>query len=434
MARRKRSFSFDLTPSQTRSTPTQPQNNGGGTSFDFTPQAPRRIVYNSVANRPSLTPAHPMSRQQIHDIVSSSTPTFKPTLPWAAHSVYNPTVPKYNPVKFSMNQVDDSNAGPLVKASRYGFNNVLGGLFKRFGWLNNNTKQPVTPGEKAASFVGEQVASAPLWMAGEAAVGKLAGAIAPKIAPKILPAVQRFVPKFSTPIVPAAKKVGNIVKGGLKDASVYGGIVAPAETLANGDGLKGLIEREKAVPSVALGGMAFRGVGAGLGKLADSVASRRGKLALPNAPLPTNVNPTVAAPKIVTQNTNPFNFSPGRLTALNNLKEGLKAVRDYTGSADPLSAYPPGTPAKEVYADIKNATGVDLPQLNRDYQTAHNTDLAQKQGISPDTVGPNASGIVDRAKVPGSKVMAANIEKPETYSISIPLPKQGRAVVPIKLR
>jgi len=115
-------------------------------------------------------------------------------------------------------------------------------------------------------MIGEQIPQIPLWVAGEGALG-LAG---------------KGIGKLSPTLASTAEKVGSklpgFVKGGLMDAGTYGGIVAPVETIRQGGGLQDLLDKEKQLPGVLLGGTlargAFKGIGEGT-KLGRDVMRRR---------------------------------------------------------------------------------------------------------------------------------------------------------------
>src|SRR5665254_556 len=105
-----------------------------------------------------------------------------------------------------------------------------------------------------AGMIGSQVPTIPLWIAGEGAVGAIGKGIG-KLAPSILPMAEKV-----------GSKLPSFIKGGLKDAATYGGVVAPVETISQGGNLQSLLEKEKQLPSIALGGAAVRGAGSLIGK------------------------------------------------------------------------------------------------------------------------------------------------------------------------
>ncbi len=130
------------------------------------------------------------------------------------------------------------------------------GIFQKFGQEKQQKLQAqqeyfkANPANTVPGMLGEQIPELPLWIKGEGAVSKLASKI---------PGATKL-----------AAKVPNILTGAAKDAATYGAIVAPTESIREGDNLQQFLEREKQLPSIALGGLAFRGAGkavdAGLNK------------------------------------------------------------------------------------------------------------------------------------------------------------------------
>jgi len=104
------------------------------------------------------------------------------------------------------------------------------------------------------AMIGEQIPQIPLWMTGEAAVG-IAGKGLTKLSPRIASTAEKV-----------GSKLPDFVKGGLKDALSYGSVVAPTEVIQQGGNLQDLIDKEKQVPSIALGGSLARGALKGIGK------------------------------------------------------------------------------------------------------------------------------------------------------------------------
>lgn len=276
--------------------------------------------------------------------------------------------------------------------------------------------QPQTLGDKALNFIGANVGDAGLWMAGDALVSKPLGALA-KTAP-----IAKLTSSVPSVLAPA---LGTGVRAG----ATYGGVIAPIETAVQGDGLQGLLQREKQVPLMALGGAvlhgAFQGVGAGanLGKdVANNGGSLRQALAerqlsypeLTSNPLqdvqnsfktaptlqdinanelqknsikfnagtdqtPTPITPTPQLElnakqgdlqKLFNQlpNQGKYSFTTGEQRALGALQDGIQTAQNYIGHTDVLAGYPVGTTIPQAYADIAKNTGVDLPKLMTNWE------------------------------------------------------------------
>lgn len=58
--------------------------------------------------------------------------------------------------------------------------------------------------------------------------------------------------------------------------------------------------------------------------------------------------------------------------ALQKLNEGIEGAQNYVRHNDILAPYPPGTTIEQAMADVRENTGVDLPKLMADYDTAAN--------------------------------------------------------------
>jgi len=137
------------------------------------------------------------------------------------------------------------------------------------GIQTNQEYLKANPAESLPAIIGKEIPSLPLWMAGEGAVGALGKGIG-----KLFPSV-----------IPAAEKVGSripsFIKGGLTDAAAYGGVVAPTQNIQEGGSIRDLLEREKQIPNIALGGVAARGAFKGIGegaKLGKDVLGEGGSL------------------------------------------------------------------------------------------------------------------------------------------------------------
>ena len=109
------------------------------------------------------------------------------------------------------------------------------------------------PSNTALSKFGEMLPEIPLWLSGEKAVAMAGKGIVNSV-PKLLPYAQKF------------GKLPGIVQGGLRDAATFGAIVAPSQALQQGTGFNGLLQNEKQLPGVLLGGIGVRGAGKLIGK------------------------------------------------------------------------------------------------------------------------------------------------------------------------
>ena len=128
------------------------------------------------------------------------------------------------------------------------------------------------PVNSLPAMLGEQIPQIPLWMAGEGAVKALGSGLG-KLAPSLASTAEKV-----------GSKIPSFVKGGLLDATTYGTVVAPVETVAQGDGLQGLLEREKQLPTVALGGIVTRGALKGIGEGTNLVKDAIKPLGVPAEP------------------------------------------------------------------------------------------------------------------------------------------------------
>jgi hypothetical protein len=176
-----------------------------------------------------------------------------------------------------------------VKEEKYmanAFANKPGPLQSYYqGQLANQQKDQeylkANPVNSLPAMIGEQLTQIPLWMAGEAGVNAIGKGIS-KLAPSFLPLAEKV-----------GSKLPGIVKGGLMDAATYGAVVAPTETTAQGDGLQGLLNREKQLPGVFLGGTLARGAFKGIGK---GIEGAKGVFNPRDVPLPTVANETIPVP------------------------------------------------------------------------------------------------------------------------------------------
>ena len=106
------------------------------------------------------------------------------------------------------------------------------------------------PADSIPALLGKEIPSLPLWMTGEKAVVGAAQGIG-KLAPRI---------------ASAAEKIPSFVRGGLTDATAFGTVVAPTQNVQENGSFQDLIEKEKQLPGVLLGGVAARGALKGIGK------------------------------------------------------------------------------------------------------------------------------------------------------------------------
>jgi hypothetical protein len=328
--------------------------------------------------------------------------------------------------------------------------------------------QPSTLPGKAISLVGRNVVDAPLWMIGEAAAGKLLSPLA-KTAP-----IANLASKLPKPLAP-------ILGGGIKDAVTYGSVVAPAETVASGDGLKGLLDREKQLPAMALGGMALRGVGAGIGKgleiRANNKLNKQVDSLLPqleNKPLqdvqnafkapslhdvrqgeyekifknvdaPSTPNNTLRAENpsqyfgksqsdlesvFPPREVKSFKFSTPEQRAMDELNEGMQTAQNYIGHSDILAAYPPGTSIEAAYKDIKTNTGVDIPKLTENLLAAQRKNAS----LTPERlmIG-KAAGVIPDLKPRETPKLELPFQ-PKKVEISTPEPRQWTNAEQIQAR
>lgn len=110
------------------------------------------------------------------------------------------------------------------------------------------------PVNSLPAMLAEQLPLLPLWITGEGAIGALGKGLA-KLSPRLAMTAERV-----------SSKLPGIVKGGLMDAATYGTVVAPVENIQQGGNLQSLIEKEKQLPGVLLGGTLARGAFKGLGE------------------------------------------------------------------------------------------------------------------------------------------------------------------------
>ena len=122
------------------------------------------------------------------------------------------------------------------------------------------------------AMLGEQVPQIPLWMAGEGAVGVLGKGLS-----KLSPALASTANKVGS-------KIPSFIKGGLTDAATYSGVVSPVENIQQNGTWQDLINREKQVPTIALGGAVARGAFKGIGEGISGVKSLVKPLGVPAEP------------------------------------------------------------------------------------------------------------------------------------------------------
>jgi len=133
---------------------------------------------------------------------------------------------------------------------------------KQEEWLKAN------PIDSVPAMLGEEITRIPLWMAGEGLIG-VAGKGLARLSPRIASTAEKFA------------KVPSFVKGGMTDATAYGTVVAPTQSIQEGGSWQDLLDKEKQLPGVLLGGVAARGVFKGIGegtKLGRDVIGEGGSL------------------------------------------------------------------------------------------------------------------------------------------------------------
>ncbi len=125
--------------------------------------------------------------------------------------------------------------------------------------------QPKTLGDKALNLAGGMLGDAGLWIGGD------------MLAAKALSPLAKTVP--ISKVIGKLGKLAPATGTGVRAGATYGALIAPAETALHGDGLQGLIEREKQVPLMALGGTALHGVGQviskGIGAIENSIVTKQ---------------------------------------------------------------------------------------------------------------------------------------------------------------
>jgi len=119
---------------------------------------------------------------------------------------------------------------------------------KQEEWLKAN------PADSLPAMLGEQIPQLPLWIAGEGAV-RLAGKGIAKLSPRLASTAEKV-----------GSKVPSFIKGGLTDVATFGTVVAPTENIRQGGSFQDLLDKEKQLPTIALGGAVARGAFSGIGK------------------------------------------------------------------------------------------------------------------------------------------------------------------------
>ena len=201
------------------------------------------------------------------------------------------------------------------------------------------------PVNSIAGQFGQQLPTLPLWAMGEGAVGLMG----------------KGLTKSFPSLLPMAEKAGNLlpgfIKGGLKDAATYASVVAPTENIQQGGNLQSLLDKERQIPGVFLGGAGLRGVGALGGKginAAKSVFSPRGVPSSPIRQTPLDMAPVRPMEPIATtpqQVNNPAMGGP-----LNRFE--VRADTRNPGTAIPGSSPSPVNPMSE----LPRQQGITTPQ------------------------------------------------------------------------
>ena len=201
-----------------------------------------------------------------------------------------------------------------------------------------------TLGEKAVSFAGSNLSDLPLWLAGDAALAKPLSALA-KTAP--IAKAASVIPKALLPALGTGVRAGG----------TFGGVIAPAETVVEGDGLQGLLQREKQVPFMALGGVALHGgsqiLGKGISEAGNALTDRRlGQL---TQPLDEAVQNAFRKP-LLESKAEPLQLSPKELAYKNRQAELSDTFKDLPiGSVDtPLAR-------NTLQQNIDNSMGIGKP-------------------------------------------------------------------------
>lgn len=297
--------------------------------------------------------------------------------------------------------------------------------------VDNTPFVPQNTAQGIGKFIGSNIADLPAWLGGEALLARPLGALA-ESAP-VLKAADS-VPNLLRPL---ARTLAPALGTGIKAGTTFGGVIAPLESLANGDNLNQFLQREKQVPAMALGGSLLHGggqlLGKGINEAGNALADRRlGQL---TQPLLNDVQNAFKAPSLqdfktselqknsvkynlgVDQtpgvnnltsplernakqgdlqklfsslpNQNKYSFTTGEQRAMSDLQDGVQAVQNYIGHTDVLAAFPSGTSVEQAYSTIAKDTGVDLPKLMSNWekaQAARNT-LTPEQRIMGKTAG-----------------------------------------------
>ena len=249
------------------------------------------------------------------------------------------------------------------------------------------------PSNTALSKFAEILPELPLWLSGEKAV-VMAGKGIVNSVPKLLPYAQKF------------GKLPGIVQGGLRDAATFGSVVAPAQALQQGTGFNGLLQTEKQLPGVLLGGVGVRGAGKLIGK---GVTTLRGR-SIPNE---------VGLPPIepIAPRTLPSAVEGPR-------RYGTNMVIDSNGR--PLSRSLETTPQQgnstilSRFEGEQGTTGIEIPVRSM-ASNIENPRISANTSVRSRIEPPQAG-------LPRARTMAADIETPgsTTASVTVDAHPQGR--------
>lgn len=278
-------------------------------------------------------------------------------------------------------------------------------------FLNRNEYKTAT-GNKVADIAADLVGGA-LGLAGGGELN--AGANLFK-AP--LMAAERTAPK----IAKLAPRLGKAIETVAKPKTIIGSAATGAASMVPFTAVESVVNNERptgdqillnAGIGALLGGggkavaPALEKGASKLGSLLEGLAAKKVKTGAPVVDVPgqqaVSNAATAPAPTIPAQRQ-PFprlKAKPVEQQALDDLQQGIEAAQNYIGHNDVLAAYPPGTTIEAAFADIKKATGVDLPLLVNNLEKAQQapklreqliadqerTRLAQAAGVLPQVTG-----------------------------------------------
>jgi len=214
------------------------------------------------------------------------------------------------------------------------------------------------------------------WL-GDALVAKPLGMLA-----KTAPVAKglSFLPKAITPALGTGARAG----------ATYGLGIAPMETALQGDGLQGLIQREKQVPLMALGGTALHGAGQLLGNgVKSGVDYARFNKATQLPEISTNPLADLQGAY-----NNPVSLRTATEQQLNNTFSDSTNNLGQTGRTLSKQGMDPSELLQQKQADTQSAFGrptyTDNPQAINKKQWYHGTGT---QGLTPEALNTNMTKI-----------------------------------------